>query len=110
MIWGCFGSSAVGDNVKIQGILNAEGYKDILQNHVVLSGIRLIGPFVFKHDNNLKYTSKLCKQFLEAKENQNILKVMQVQTGKYRNVLLLNNTYENNKKINVLYRYSNVTT
>ncbi|CAH2084748.1 unnamed protein product [Euphydryas editha] len=57
---------------------NEEGYKNILKNNVVPSEISLIGPeFVFQHDNDPKHTSKLCKQFLEAKENQKILKVMQ---------------------------------
>lgn len=77
MVWGCFGGSAVGDLVRIQGILKKEGYKSILENSAVPSGIRLIGPgFVFQQDNDPKHTSKLCAEFLKGKEQQNVLKLM----------------------------------
>lgn len=77
MVWGCFGGSTIGDIVRIQGILKKEGYKQILKNHVVPCGTRLIGPeFVFQQDNDPKHTSKLCKHFLDKKEQQKILKVM----------------------------------
>lgn len=77
MIWGCFGGSAVADLVRIQGILRKEGYRDILESHVLPSGLRLIGQgFVFQHDNDPKHTSKMCTVFLKSKENKRMLKVM----------------------------------
>ena len=77
MVWGCFGGSAVGDLVRIHGILNKEAYKVILKNNVLRSGARLIGEnFVFQQDNDPKHTSKLCSTFLKQKERSQKLKVM----------------------------------
>lgn len=77
MVWGCFGGSAVGDLVRIEGILKKEDYKNILENSAVPSGIRLIGPgFIFQQDNDPKHTSKLCQSFLKEKEQQQVLKIM----------------------------------
>ncbi|XP_058790002.1 uncharacterized protein LOC131663549 [Phymastichus coffea] len=78
MVWGCFAGSNVGDIVKIDGILNKEGYKKILQYHAVKSGLRLVGqPFEFQHDNDPKHTSTICKNYLSNLEKQKKLKVMQ---------------------------------
>lgn len=77
MVWGCFGGSAVGDLVRIQGILKKEGYKKILEDSAVPCGTRLIGPeFIFQQDNDPKHTSRLCENFLKAKEQQGVLKLM----------------------------------
>lgn len=78
MVWGCFSGSAVGDLIKIEGILRKEGYKKIIEENVVPSGTRLIGTnFIFQHDNDPKHTSKLCKTFLEHLKRQHVLKVME---------------------------------
>ena len=69
--------SKVGDLVRVQGILNKEGYKNILENSAVPSGTLLIVPgFIFQQDNDPKLTSKLCKEFLQEKEQQQVLKIM----------------------------------
>lgn len=78
MVWGCFGGTNVGDLIKIEGILNKEGYKKILQKNMVSSGTRLIGPgFVFQQDNDPKHSSKLCKNYLENLSKKKKLKVME---------------------------------
>lgn len=77
MVWGCFGGNEVGDLVKIDGILNKDGYKKILQKHVLTSGNRIIGRgFIFQQDNDPKHTSKLCQNYLNQLERQGKLKVM----------------------------------
>lgn len=77
MVWGCFAGSQVGDLMKVDGILNKEGYKKILQNKAVPSGKRLIGSsFIFQQDNDPKHTSKLCKEYLASLEKKKTLKVM----------------------------------
>lgn len=59
MFWGCFGGSAVGDVVRIQGILK-KGYKKILEDSAVPYGIHLIGPgCIFQQNNDPKPKSKL---------------------------------------------------
>lgn len=77
LVWGCFSLAGMGDLIKIDGIMRKENYREILENHVLPSGLRLIGNnFEFMHDNDPKHTSLLCKNYLEAKKNENILKVM----------------------------------
>lgn len=77
MVWGCFGNSRVGDLIKIDGILNKEGYKKILEENALPSGQRLIGRgFVFQEDNDPKHSSKLCRGFLEEKQKRRVLNYM----------------------------------
>lgn len=76
-VWGCFGKNMVGDIVKIDGILRKEQYLNILIEHAVPSGSRLIGSnFIFMQDNDPKHTAKLCKNYLETLERENALKIM----------------------------------
>lgn len=77
MVWGCFGNNRVGDLIKIDGILNKEGYKQILEDNALPSGLRLIGRgFVFQEDNDPKHSSKLCRGFLAEKEKRRVLNYM----------------------------------
>ncbi|CAK9824990.1 Transposable element Tc1 transposase [Anthophora retusa] len=77
MVWGCFGSTSVGDLVKIDGILNKERYKGILETNALPSGTRLIGEnFVFQQDNDPKHTSKLCRGYLEQLEREEKIVIM----------------------------------
>lgn len=77
MVWGCFGGNAVGDLVKIDGIMDSKVYHNILVRHVIPSGIRLIGQeFTFQQDNDPKHTSKLCKNYAAKKEEEKVLKNM----------------------------------
>lgn len=78
MIWGCFGGTTVGDIVKIEGTLKKEGYRDILEQHAIPSGTRILGQnFVFQQDNDPKHSSKLCKEYLKRLETEGILKIME---------------------------------
>lgn len=76
-VWGCFSGFGQGDLVQITGILNKEGYKDILRDHAIPSGLRLIGTnFIMQQDNDPKHSSKLCRGYLQEKENEGLLKNM----------------------------------
>lgn len=77
MVWGCFSYAGVGDLYRIKGTLDKNGYHYILKGHANPSGRRLIGRgYVFQHDNDPKHTSKLCANYLKAKEDRGELKVM----------------------------------
>lgn len=77
MVWGCFGHSGVGQLVKIDGILRKEQYHNILQRYAIPSGMQLIGHgFIFQQDNDPKHTSKLCTGYLERKEGDGVLEIM----------------------------------
>lgn len=77
MVWGCFSFSGAGSLFKIDGILNKEQYHSILQRHAIPSGLKLIGPgFIFQQDNDPKHTSGLCTKYLQKKQNENILQIM----------------------------------
>lgn len=59
MVWGCFWWSAVGDLIKIDGILRHEGYLKMLQDNAMPSVERLCGQnFVFQEDNDRKHSSR----------------------------------------------------
>lgn len=77
MVWGSFCYEGVGDLVKIDGILNKEGYKSILMDHALPSGRRLIGDnFWLQQDNDPKHSSKLCREYLKSKEQRKIVQNM----------------------------------
>lgn len=77
MVWGAFSFDGVGELVKIDGIMNKQSYHRILQNVAIPSGIGLIGyGFVFQQDNDPKHTSRLCRNYLESKENEGVLEIM----------------------------------
>ena len=44
-VWGCISIKGVGDIVRITEKLTGEKYKDILHNHTVPSGQKLIGDY-----------------------------------------------------------------
>ncbi|CAK9796236.1 Transposable element Tc1 transposase [Anthophora quadrimaculata] len=77
MVWGCFGGESTGDLIRITDKLTKEGYKKILEEHAVPSGIRILGEgFTFQEDNDPKHSSRLCRSFLNELESNNILKRM----------------------------------
>ena len=56
MVWGCISASGVGDIVRIDEILNAKKYRQILIHHAIPSGKCLIGNcFIFQRNNDLKH-------------------------------------------------------
>ncbi|MBN3274473.1 TCB2 transposase, partial [Polyodon spathula] len=76
-VWGCISANGVGDLVRINGLLNAEKYRQILIHHAIPSGRHLIGPkFILQHDNDPKHTAKVIKNYLQRKEEQGVLEVM----------------------------------
>lgn len=78
MVWGCFGNGKTGDLKKIDGILNKEGYHQILCKHAVPSGKKLMDgkKFFFQQDNDPKHTSKLCKNYIGKKEQEGVLEIL----------------------------------
>ena len=76
-VWGCISANGVGDLVRINGVLNAEKYRQILIHHAIPSGRRMIGPkFILQQDNDPKHTAKVIKNYLQCKEEQEVLEVM----------------------------------
>lgn len=77
MVWGCFGGDRIGSIARIQGIMRKEQYRDILENEMLPSGLRIFGEkFTFQHDNDPKHTSKLCKDYLNKLSAEGTLNVM----------------------------------
>jgi hypothetical protein len=73
---GCISANGVWDLVRINGLLNAENYRQILIHHAISSGRHLIGPeFILQHDNDPKHTAKVIKNY-QHKEEQGVLEVM----------------------------------
>lgn len=71
MVWGCFSYAGVGPIHRIEGIMNALMYKDIL-NDVMLPYAEEEMPlrWVFQQDNDPKHTAKTVKSwFLEKQLN-----------------------------------------
>ena len=65
MVWGCFTSSGVGPIVRIDGIMNGEMYKNILNDHLVNEyADDLPLGWIFQHDNDPKHCCKLVKSWL----------------------------------------------
>lgn len=67
MVWGAMSYKGVGMMEFVEGIMNKEGYKDILQRNLRASTrkLRMGNSFVFMHDNDPKHKSKLVTQYLE---------------------------------------------
>ena len=77
MIQGAFANCKIGYFHQEKSKLNQTGYHSILQHHVIPSGMRLIGQgFVFKQDNNLKQTSKICQRYVKSQDKLHIPQLM----------------------------------
>ena len=77
-VWGCIPAGGVGNLFKIDGIRNVEKHRQILIQHTILSGRQLVGPnLIFQHDNDPKHTAKKVKDYLQRKENQGQLQLME---------------------------------
>lgn len=75
LVWGCFSFAGTGDLRRIMGVMKKENYLNILEENAIPSELRLIGQnFTFMHDNDLKYSAVLCRNYLQ--EQQDVLKVM----------------------------------
>ena len=66
MAWVIFSSEGVGSLVRKYGIVNANVYRTLLENHV-MSSVRASPhqPVIFMHDNAPCHTAKLVKEYLE---------------------------------------------
>ena len=68
---GTFFNCKVKDFDQVKSQLNQIGYPSILQHHVMLSGMQLVGQgFVLMQDNDQKHISKLCQSYIKSKEEQ----------------------------------------
>lgn len=66
MIWGCFSWHGVGHLHKIDGIMNARGYIDIIKENLEPS-VQKMGiseKYIFMHDNDPKHTALITQRFL----------------------------------------------
>jgi len=68
MLWGCFSWHGVGNLAKVEGIMNAEGYIEILNENLEESLLKLglEENFIFQQDNDPKHKAKLTCAFLKA--------------------------------------------
>lgn len=74
-VWGT--TNGVGNLVRINDVLDAEKYKQILIHHAVPSGGHLTGfKFILQQDNNPKHTANDIRNYLQPKEEQEVLDVM----------------------------------
>lgn len=70
MIWGCLAAKGIGNLVRIEGILNARLYIDILKNDLLGTLDRYAldkANVVFQHDNDPKHTAKITVAWLANK-------------------------------------------
>jgi hypothetical protein len=76
MVWGCMSAAGVGNLVFIDGIMNAEVYKNILAQNLLVSAdkLGLADEFHFQQDNDPKHTARIVKEFLASQPR---FKVMQ---------------------------------
>lgn len=74
MVWGCFSGHGTGDLIKVEGIMKKEQYHQILIRRAIPSGLRIIGRgFTMQQDNDPKHSSRLCRGYLETKEENGVL-------------------------------------
>ena len=68
--WGCISASVVDDIVRIDGITNAEKYREVLIHYAIPSGKRLIGNGlqVFQYHNDPKHTAN-ASEIIFGKKN-----------------------------------------
>jgi hypothetical protein len=69
-VWGGFSASGVGNLRRIEGILTAEKYIDVLESDMLASADMLFGRvnWTFQQDNDPKHTVKVTKVWFEANE------------------------------------------
>ncbi|CAK9796647.1 Transposable element Tc1 transposase [Anthophora quadrimaculata] len=68
MVWGCFSWEGVGHLIKIDGIMTADTYIDILCENLEVSLLQLglENSFILQQDNDPKHTAKKTKKFLTS--------------------------------------------
>ena len=64
MFWGCFNEGGLGPLVPIEGILNSEKYKELLEKYLVPIFEKSDKKLIFMQDNAPIHKSKLITDFL----------------------------------------------
>ena len=66
-VWGCFAASGAGDLHVVEGILEQSQYRNILEEHMLPSAVRLFGDkaWFFQQDNDPKHRANLTKLWFE---------------------------------------------
>uniref|UniRef100_A0A674A8J2 Zinc finger protein 250-like n=1 Tax=Salmo trutta TaxID=8032 RepID=A0A674A8J2_SALTR len=69
MLWGCFSAAGTGRLVRIEGEMNGEKYREILDENLLQSAqdLRLGQRFTFQQDNDPKHTAKTTQEWLRDK-------------------------------------------
>lgn len=69
MVWGCFSGHGMGPIYKINGIMDRFHYKKILEEVMLpFADWNMPLSWIYQHDNDPKHTSKVCKEWLQAKK------------------------------------------
>ena len=70
MLWGCFSSAGTGKHARIEGRMDGEKYRRILDENLLESAMNLkLGRrFTFQQDNDPKYKSKATLERLNKKK------------------------------------------
>ena len=77
MVWGGFCGAGTSPLKLIEGRMDKFAYKQILIHHGLKAGKKLLGKgFVFQQDNDPKHKSHLCMNYLQGKERDGLLKIM----------------------------------
>lgn len=72
MVWGCISAAGTGHLCRIDGIMDKELYKEILED-CMLPSMHTLGTFIFQQDNDPKHTSKLCREYLDSLAHISVL-------------------------------------
>ena len=71
MVWGGISANGVTPLKRIEGIMDKKVYHNILVRQAMPAGKRLIGKgFIYQEDNDPKHASKLCRNYLQKKEDK----------------------------------------
>jgi transposase len=71
MVWGCMSVYGVGNLVRIDGLMNAKRYCEILEDNLgpsIESYGDTLADFVFQQDNDPKHTSRLAREWFAENE------------------------------------------
>ena len=70
MVWGCFSSTGPGELEIIEGRMNSEMYRDILERGLVKSAENLNLPqsWIFQQDNDPRHTARKTRAWFQEKE------------------------------------------
>ena len=68
--WGCFSLAGTGKLVKIEGMMDAAKYREILEGNLFQSSrdLRLVQRFTFQQGNDPKNTAKATLEWFKGKQ------------------------------------------